>query len=336
MGLSNKEFQVKDLIIDDEYGIINSDASVKEAAEKMKEIGIPDLVVIEKDSEKVLGVIGDYDIVQDVVAEDLDPNEARVVDIMYIITPVSLETRIEDAFERMRDLQVNVVPVIENGKILGVCTVQDCWNYIPDQVVDEVGLIPIRNTKVVEFWFASVASILAFLLGVILPMAGVYGFFQADQSELLSLFGIADFRGGIVSFYLFEARASDFFIPILNIVARNGGTWTILLIFSFLVLIFGFLGIFSIIYNSFIDIRYVQSGILIRYVIPGLFIISLLFEWIIYIFAFGFSTPSISFSVNGVGFAMSIISIILISLAIFRDYLFRENEISVKVLREEV
>jgi len=336
MEFSKKEFYVKDLVIDDEYGVINSEASVREAANKMKEIGIPDLVVIEKETEKVLGVIGDFDIVQNVVAEDIDPNELNVAEAMYIIAPVTLKTTVEEAFERMRDLQVNVVPVVENGKILGVCTVQDCWSYIPDQVVDEVGLIPIKNTKIVEFWFASIASILAFLLGVIFPIAGIFGFFQADQSDLLSLFGIADLRGGDITFYLFEARTTDFFIPIINIVARNGGIWILLLIFSFLVLIFGFLGMFSIIYNSFIDIKYIRSGKLIRYVIPGLFICFLIFEWILYALSLSLATPVINFSIDILGLTTSLISMILMILAIFRDYLFRETEISAKGLKKEV
>ncbi|MBD3212737.1 MAG: CBS domain-containing protein [Candidatus Lokiarchaeota archaeon] len=336
MGFSNKEFFVKDLVIDDEYGIISSDATIHEAAKKMKEIGIPDLVVIDKNSEKVIGVVGDFDIVQNVVAEGKDPNSLKVVDAMYVITPVTLETSVEEAFERMRELQVNVVPVVEDGKILGVCTIQDCWSYIPDQIVDEVGLIPIKNTKVVEFWFASVASILAFVLGVILPMAGIFGFFQADESELLSLFNIADIRGGMVSFYLFEARGNNFLIALADIVANNGGIWILVIIFSFLILIFGILGMFSIIYNSFIDIRYVQTGKLIRYVIPTVFVFALIFEWIFYSIALAVSVPSINYTVDVIGLIMSILSMSLMLLAIFRDYLFRASEVPKQGLLEEV
>jgi CBS domain-containing protein len=336
MGFSNKEFFVKDLVIDDEYGIISSDATIHEAAKKMKEIGIPDLVVIDKNSEKVIGVVGDFDIVQNVVAEGKDPNSLKVVDAMYVITPVTLNTSVEEAFERMRELQVNVVPVVEDGKILGVCTIQDCWSYIPDQIVDEVGLIPIKNTKVVEFWFASVASILAFVLGVILPMAGIFGFFQADESELLSLFNIADIRGGMVSFYLFEARGNNFLIALADIVANNGGIWILVIICSFLVLIFGILGMFSIIYNSFIDIRYVQTGKLIRYIIPAVFVSALIFEWIFYSIALAVSVPSINYTIDVIGLIMSILSMSLMLMAILRDYLFRASEVPKQGLLEEV
>ena len=40
LSLSKKEYFVKDLIIDDEYGVIDSKATIQEAAKKMKEIGV--------------------------------------------------------------------------------------------------------------------------------------------------------------------------------------------------------------------------------------------------------------------------------------------------------
>ena len=42
---NKKEFLVSDLTIDDEYDTILASASIQEAALKMKENGIPDLVV---------------------------------------------------------------------------------------------------------------------------------------------------------------------------------------------------------------------------------------------------------------------------------------------------
>ncbi|MFW9823440.1 MAG: cyclic nucleotide-binding/CBS domain-containing protein, partial [Candidatus Thorarchaeota archaeon] len=158
MALTKKEFFVQDLIIDDEYGVIDSKATIQEAAKKMKELGVPDLVVVEGDQQEVLGVIADFDIVQNVVAEGIDANSEKVTIAMYKITPVELNTPVQEAFTRMRNLNANVVPVVENGKLVGVCTIQDCWSYIPDKVVDEIGLIPVKNTRVAEFWFASVCA----------------------------------------------------------------------------------------------------------------------------------------------------------------------------------
>jgi len=128
MGLSSKEYFVKDLVIDDEYGIIESNATVQEAAKKMKELGVPDLVVVETGTEKVLGAIADFDIIQNVVSEGKDVKSEKVISTMYKIEPVNLNSPVSEAFNRMRDLRVNVIPVVENGKLIGVCSIQDCWS----------------------------------------------------------------------------------------------------------------------------------------------------------------------------------------------------------------
>jgi CBS domain-containing protein len=109
MALTKKEYLVKDLVIDDEYGIIDSNATIQEAAQKMKEIGVPDLVVVEGEAQKVLGVIADFDIVKNDVAEGKDTKTEKVLSTMYRINPVSLDTPVTEAFNRMRDLNVNVL-----------------------------------------------------------------------------------------------------------------------------------------------------------------------------------------------------------------------------------
>jgi CBS domain-containing protein len=330
LDLSRKEYIVKDLVIDDEYGVIESTATVQDAAKKMKELGVPDLVVIE--GEKVLGVIADIDIVQNVVAEGKDCKTEKVISTMYTIEPVSLESPVEEAFARMRDLQVNVVPVVESGKLQGVCTIQDCWSYIPDKDVDEVGLIPISNTRNAEFWFASVCSILAFVLAVILPLIGIYGFFSGQQVDLLSLFGTAEIRGGSVVFSLFEARGNDFIVSFTNLIGLNGGIWLVIIIFSFLILIFGILGLFSIIFTSYSDMRNIQTGNIVRFVIPILFVACLIVQWILFGIAFAIAVPSPPVIIDGSGLAISIISMLLIFAAIYRDYFFKQKEDSGEVL----
>lgn len=81
MSLTKKEYYVRDLVIDDEYGVIESTATVQDAAKKMKELGVPDLVVIE--GEKILGVIADFDIIQNVVAKGSDSKIEKVIFYVY-------------------------------------------------------------------------------------------------------------------------------------------------------------------------------------------------------------------------------------------------------------
>ena len=327
MDLNDKEFLVENLVIDDEYGVIESNATVQDAAKKMKSLGVPDLVVEDAESKKVLGVIADFDIVQNVVAEGSDAKTASVLTAMYKIEPVRLKNTVKEAFDRMQALQVNVVPVVEKDKLIGVCTIQDCWSYIPDKTVDSVGLIPITNTRIAEFWFASTCAILGFVLGILLPLIGVYGFFLGNQADLLSFFGFAEIRGGIIEFELFEARGIDFLVPFANLIARNGVIWVFIIINGFIILILGILGLFSLIYASFSDARAIRTGLFVRKFIPFLLILFMIIEWILYAIAFASAGPDVKVIVDGLGLTMSILAMLLFLGAVYRDYVFRSKTI---------
>ncbi len=334
LNLSKKEYFVKDLIIDDEYGVIDSKATIQEAAKKMKEIGVPDLVVVEGEAKKVLGVIADFDIIQDVIAEGKDLKEAKVIATMYKIEPVSLDSPVTEAFTRMRDLQVNVVPVVEDGKLIGVCTIQDCWSYIPNEDVDEVGLIPVSDTRTAEFWFATICTILAFVFGIVLPFGGLYGYFSGNPTDLLSFFGVADIQGDIVTFHLFEARGFNLLVPFLDLIGSNGAIWLLIVVCSVFLFVFGVLGLFSLIYASFSDAKDIFIGQIIRTVIPWLLVFFMVLEWVLLGIAFAAAVPSTNVVPNAIGLTMSIISMVLIIAAIYRDYIFRGKDASQSIKNE--
>jgi len=331
LSLSKKEYFIKDLVIDDEYGVIDSNATIQEAAKKMKELGVPDLVVVEGKSDKVLGVIADFDIIQNVVAKGSNPKEEKIISTMYKIKSVSLDDPVTEAFKRMRDLNVNVVPVVENEKLVGVCTIQDCWSFIPDEDYDDVGLISVADTRSAEFWFASVCSIIAFVLGVIFPLVGIYGFFSGNPAELLSFFGMAAIEGESVLFGLFEARGINFLVPFVNLINTNGIIWLIIVIFSVLIVIFGILALFSIMFSSYSKVRNVQTGFLVQFLLPILYVVFLIINWILLGIAFAIAVPTPNVTVDGIGLTLSIISMLLILAVIYRDLIFRQKKSSDEV-----
>ncbi len=289
---AKKEYKVGDLTIDDEYGTIDSSASVVDAAKKIKELNVPDLVVIDKESKKVLGVIADYDIVQNVVAEGKDPKNTQVTNAMYLIAPVTRETLVTKAFKDMQEMNVNVVPVIEENKLLGVCSIQDCWSFIPDENSDDVGLISVKDPKTMEFYVSSIVTIFAFLFGILFPAFGVYGFFSGVE----------------------------YFTPIGQLVPRDGAIWVLIVINSYLVLIFGILALFSIFYGAISDMRNFYISNVIKIVIPYVTVGLMILQWILYAIAFN---TTVGATVDGLGLFFSITSMLLLLLAINRDILFR-------------
>lgn len=316
MSKKKPDFYVKDLVIDDEYDVIDSDATVVDAAKKMKELAIPDLVVMDKESKKVLGVIADFDIVQNVVAEGKDPTSEKVTSAMYTIEPVTTETNVLDAFERMQSLNVNVVPVIEKDKLLGVVTVQDVWGYIPEENIDEIGLIPVENPKNAEFWFASVCATLALLLGFVLPLVGVVGFFNGVPQNIAN--------GRELHYFLLDAHGANYYISYLDVAGRYG-FWIVVIIWSVFTLIAGVLGFFALLYASFSDFQHIRISNTVRVVLPFLMVGALVIEWLL--LAIGMSVMAVpgTISVNVLGLVFSILSVVFVMLAMFRDQFFRQS-----------
>jgi hypothetical protein len=259
--------------------------------------------------------------VQNIVANNVSLESAKVKQAMYTIKPVDLNTKVSDAFKRMRDLNVNVVPVVDNGKFKGVVSIQDCWSYIPDERVDTTGFIKVANPKYAEFWLASVCAIIAFILSVLLPIADIYGFFVGSPDQVKELFNLADITGGPITFFLFEATGSHFNGFFTSLINSEGPIWIVIIINSVLVIICGSVGLFSLFYASFSDMRNVKTPKVIRTVIPLLFIVFNILEWIF--LSVGLS--SIEVTISGLGLTLSILSMILVIIAIFRNYFFKQD-----------
>jgi CBS domain-containing protein len=325
MSSKKSGYKVRDLVIDDEYSTIDSNATVREAAEKMKEVGVPDLVVLNKDDGGILGVIADFDIVHEIVAKGKDPSTENVRTAMYTIQPVTLDTPVEDAFVRMRDLKVTVVPVVQDRKLLGVCTIHDCWSYIPQEGTDKIGLIPVSNSRLTEFWLSCVCAIAAFMLGVVFPLTGVFGYYT-ESGEFLS-----GFRGtvsGSISFYLFgvHGNGSTFSIDYFNLATTGSSLWIIMLILGFGLLAFSIIGSFSMAYSGYAVMRGFHVKRFHLRVFPFLMIVFLIAEWIILAGTLIATQSSGSFQIDPVGLACSIVAIGLTMLAVFRDRVFVQKE----------
>ncbi len=325
MSLSQREFLISDLVIDDEYGTISATASVSEAAQKMKELGVPDLVVLDQEANKVIGVIGDFDIVQNIVAAGKNPQETTAKEAMFVIPPVTLKTPVTEAFALMQKLNANVVPVVEGDNLVGVASTYDVWNYIPEVTSDDIGFIPIQNPKNAEFWFATICSLLAFMFIIIFPISGIIGFYSADATDVASLLNVASLRAGEFKFTLFSLHSDEYFISIFGIASEGGFWWILTAIFSVLVVFAGLLGMFSLIYASYSDLQKLPTGNLVRLVFPLVFLGLLVMEWIIYLIALNVGPADISIHLDIAGFILQILGALFIVAAIFRDNVFREE-----------
>ncbi|UCG90620.1 MAG: CBS domain-containing protein [Candidatus Heimdallarchaeota archaeon] len=316
----DKEFFIRDLTIDDEYDIINADSTVKDAALKMKELGIPDLVVVDNDNN-VLGVIADFDIVTGLVAEGLSAETAKVTEIMYTIEPVYKDTPVSTAFTRMRDLDVSVVPVVENEELIGVATITDCWGFLPEKYEDQKGLIAISNPRFANYGFTILMTLLYFCFGILAPFAGFSGFIKAPIAG--SAIG-----SQITTYGLFDARGGGFYISYLGLQGTYSLLWLAMFIYGVIFLLLGIFSMWSIIHWANADYHLVQ--ITRNWQAIGLVvgIVNLLIEWSLFFIVLmigALRVPSSQISLDLFGLLLSGLAIIFLIAAASRDILFRES-----------
>jgi len=104
---------------------ISSEATITNAAEKMKSFDIGVLPVMKED--EVVGIITDRDIVIRIIAESLDPQRTQVKKAMSTnIWSCSEDMELEEAVKLMEDKQVHRLLVLgEDGAVTGILSIGD-------------------------------------------------------------------------------------------------------------------------------------------------------------------------------------------------------------------
>ncbi len=129
-GLNHSKILVKDIMTTNPI-IIKKDATVKRAAELMKEGKVGSLLVLDEYGD-MDGIITEMDIVFKTVAEGLNPDEVMIEEIMSApVHSIKPDKDIKDAAEIMADLGIRRLPVIKEGDLLGLITENDILEISP-------------------------------------------------------------------------------------------------------------------------------------------------------------------------------------------------------------
>jgi CBS domain-containing protein len=121
---------------------IHGSAMVVEAARVMREADIG--VVIVTDNGAVHGLLTDRDIVVRAIAEGRDPAGTRVADVCsHEITHVQPNDAVDEATRIMREKAVRRLPVVEDGRPVGIVTLGDlAIERDRDSVLGEISAAP--------------------------------------------------------------------------------------------------------------------------------------------------------------------------------------------------
>ena len=134
--------------------VIAAEESIKSAARLMRKHHVGDLVLIEtRNGRRVpVGIVTDRDLVVEVLAPGLEPEELTVRDIV-VDSPflVREEDSLFDALEMMRGRRVRRVPVIDaDGALVGIVTVDDLVGLLAEMLDDLAAVVGRQREREIE------------------------------------------------------------------------------------------------------------------------------------------------------------------------------------------
>jgi len=128
-------------VMDHNVVILDDSASINEVARTMEENGVTSILVRDSESGAVSGIVTERDIIYRAVAKSLGMYKAKIKKIMTTpVITVDKQTSCIEAIKIMREKSLRRLPVLEQGKIIGVVTLMSLAGNVPERNIDLVEL----------------------------------------------------------------------------------------------------------------------------------------------------------------------------------------------------
>lgn len=115
---------------------VSPNTPVVEIAKIMKNKNVGSVPVL--DGDRVVGIVTDRDIVLRDIAFGKNPNEVLAKDVMTVgVTTANPNMDIHDAARIMAEKQVRRLPVVENGRLVGMLAIGDIA--VETKLTDDAG-----------------------------------------------------------------------------------------------------------------------------------------------------------------------------------------------------
>ena len=116
---------------------VNPDVSVTECIRRMNDLMIGAMLVME--NESLLGIFTERDAITRVLGAGLDPTNTKISEVMtknpYCVTP---STTLDEAMETITNLRFRHLPVVQDGKVLGMVSSGDLTHRLVEDQAGEI------------------------------------------------------------------------------------------------------------------------------------------------------------------------------------------------------
>jgi CBS domain-containing protein len=128
---------VPDIVKDQVIALVAPTVTVRDAAEIMAERHIGALLV--GDGDKMIGIFTERDVLTRVVARGLDPDITVLESVMTKNPDTVLPDEMAlDALERMRSKGYRHLPVVEDGKLVGIVSIRDLYSAVTTELESDI------------------------------------------------------------------------------------------------------------------------------------------------------------------------------------------------------
>ncbi len=105
---------------------VSSDAPVADAARLMADSDIGDVLILESGTGRIEGILTDRDIAVRVAAEAKDPGATKAGEVCTAtVTSIAPTASVDEAVQTMRREDVRRLPVVEEGRPIGIVSLGD-------------------------------------------------------------------------------------------------------------------------------------------------------------------------------------------------------------------
>lgn len=147
--------KVEDVMVEDVV-TVEADITVKRAVELMNKFEIGCLIVTKRG--KPIGIVTERDMLTRVLAESQSPDRTKIVDIMsrpLIVADPKMD--LEEAARLMFKMRVKKLPVVSDGKLIGLVTLTDLARFQPQVIkilkkIQTLETAPKRMKKVADYY----------------------------------------------------------------------------------------------------------------------------------------------------------------------------------------